>query len=216
MSAIAQTKSSTTGKADSADKRLGEEILNRYAFSQAKVRAKQLVDRPELGDCDVEDIEQELLMYLIQKADLYDPARAKVNTFIDRVLTSGVRELLRSKKRQKRHPIEKDVQIQSFEQTVDTVDATFANLGDEISTKELGRRTLGCYLDQFEEIDERDAIEVAISHLSPELQDIVHVLADQSFNETMRQFGLSRRQFDKARATIRRTFERYDATLFWE
>ena len=216
MSAIAQESKPETRPANQSEKRLGEDILTEFAFKQAKFKASQLVGRPEFADCDPEDIEQELLMYLIQKADAYDPSRSKLNTFIDRVLTSGVRELLRSKKRHKRHPIDEDIQVQSFEQTVDTVDDTFANLGDEISIEDLGRRTSGCYVDPFEEVEEREAIEVAISHLSPQLQEIVRVMGNQSFNETMRQFGLSRRQFDKARAEIRETFERYDATFFWE
>ncbi len=216
MSAVAQESIPANRPANRSEKRLGAEILTEFAFRQAKFKAEQLAPRPEFADCDPEDVEQELLMYLIQKADAYDPSRSKLNTFIDCVLTSGVRELLRSKKRHKRHPIDEDIQVQSFEQTVDTVDETFANLGDEISTEDLGRRTSGCYVDPFEEVEEREAIEVAVSHLSPQLQDIVRVMGNQSHNETMRQFELSRRQFDKARAEIRETFERFDATFFWE
>ena len=80
-------------------KRLGEEILNDFAMKTARIKAEQLHRRPEFSDCDAEDIAQELLMYLIQKADCFDPTRSKVNTFINRVINSGVRELLRSRKR---------------------------------------------------------------------------------------------------------------------
>ena len=216
MGANTQNQASATGDENTTDaskKRLGEDILTKYAFGQAAHRAGQLVGRPEFADCDAEDIEQELLLYLIQKADAYDPSRAKLNTYIDRVLTSGVRELIRAKKRHKRHPIDDDVQVQSFEQTVDTVDDTFANLGDEISSEDHFRRTSVRASDPFDEIDERDAVEVALQHLSPELRRIAISLTQDSIAETMRKCGLSRRQFEKARREIRETFERFDATL---
>lgn len=214
MSAKTQDAKTAVSKWQTSNKRLGKDILTEFAFKQAKFKACQLVSRPEFADCDTEDIEQELLMYLIQKADSYDPSRSKLNTFISRVLTSGVRELIRSKKRHKRHPLDEGTQVQSFEQTVDTVDETFANLGDEISIEDLTRRTSGRVIDPYDQSDERDAVGVAVSHLSPDLRKIAASLEQDSFAETMRKFGLSRRQFDKAKTEIRETFQRFDATLF--
>lgn len=197
-------------------KPLGEDILTKFAFNQAKVKGEQLAPRPEFADCDPEDIAQELLMYLIQKADQFDPSRSGLNTFINRVLDSGVRELLRAKKRQKRHPLDADIEIQSFEATVDTCDETFANLGDEVSREDLNRRTRGGYIDQYSEVDERDAIEVAMSRLTPEMRRIVLFMADHSLTETRREFGLTRPQFNKHRAMLQKHFRKFDAGFFWE
>lgn len=195
---------------------LGEAILTEFAFRQAKFKGEQLAPRPEFADCDPEDIEQELLMYLIQKADQFDPSRSKLNTFITRVLDSGVRELLRAKKRQKRHPIQDDIQLQSFEQPIDTVDETYADLGGEISDSDLCRRTMGIPMDSIEQVDERDAVEFAMSKLTQEQRDFIVFLSNHSCSETMRQFGLSRRKCNKMRDDIAAHFRRCDATFFWD
>lgn len=210
MSATTQT-----GQANPSNG-LGAEILTTFAFKQAKFKAKQLAPRLEFADCDPEDIEQELLMYLIQKADKFDPLRSQLNTFISRVLESAVRELLRAKKRQKRHPIEGDVQLQSFEMPIDTVDGTFANLAAEISDKELCRRTSSVAMDAIEQVDERDAVEVSLSQLSSEHREFILFLADNTAAETLRRFDMSRRQMTKVLSEIRTHFENYDAVFFWE
>lgn len=127
-----------------------------------------------------------------------------------------MREILRSKKRQKRYPLADDVWVQSLEESVETVDETFANLGDEVSQEDLSRRTRGGYVDQFEEFDEQDAIEVAMSNLTPDLRQLVLFMADHSLNETMRNFGLSRRQLNKLRADLQDHFDTFDAGFFWE
>ena len=195
-------------------KRLGEEILNDFAMRTARIKAEQLHRRPEFSDCDAEDIGQELLMYLIQKADSYDPARAKLNTFINRVINSGVRELLRSKKRHKRHPIGDGVQMQSFETPVDTVDETFATLGGEICEEDQGRRMQSSHSDPFDAIDEADALEVAMQKMPTELRQVCEHLRCHSMSSTMEKFGLPRRRFNAMRVEIAEHLKKYGVTNF--
>ena len=195
-------------------KRLGEEILNDFAMKTARIKAEQLHRRPEFSDCDAEDIAQELLMYLIQKADCFDPARSKVNTFINRVINSGVRELLRSRKRHKRHPIEDGVQMQSFETPVDTVDETFATLGGEICDEDQGRRNQSPYSDPFDAIDEADALEVAMQKMPTELRRVCEYLRCHSMSSTMEKFGLPRRRFNTVRAEIAKHLKKYGVANF--
>ncbi|TWU62295.1 RNA polymerase sigma factor [Crateriforma conspicua] len=206
----------TNGKAQETCQRLGEDILTDFAMNFARMKAEQLCPRPEFADCDPEDVAQDLLMYLIQRADKFDPARGKLHTFIGCIIDSGVREILRAKKRQKRYPREEEVWVQSFEETVETVDETFANLGDEVWQEDLSRRTRGGHVDQYQEIDERDAIEVAMSRLTPEMRQLVLFMSDHSLNETMRKFGLSRRQLNKRRTDLQEHFKAFDAGFFWE
>ena len=195
-------------------KRLGEEILNDFAIKTARIKAEQLHRRPEFSDCDAEDIAQELLMYLIQKADCFDPSRSKVNTFINRVINSGVRELLRSRKRHKRHPIEDGVQMQSFETPVDTVDETFATLGGEICDEDQVRRNQSSYSDPFHAIDEADALEVAMQKMPAELRRVCEYLRCHSMSSTMEKFGLPRRRFNTVRAEIAKHLKKYGVANF--
>ena len=195
-------------------KRLGEEILNDFAMKTARIKAEQLHRRPEFSDCDAEDIAQELLMYLIQKADCFDPSRSKVNTFINRVINSGVRELLRSRKRHKRHPIEDGVQMQSFETPVDTVDETFATLGGEICDEDQVRRNQSSYSDPFHAIDEADALEVAMQKMPTELRQVCEHLRCHSMSSTMEKFRLPRRRFNAVRAEIAKHLKKYDVANF--
>ena len=216
MSAATQTKLADDSRTDAKHDRLGENTLTEFAFNQARVKGGQLAPRPEFADCDPEDIEQELLMYLIQKADQFDPSRAKLNTFISRVLDSGVRELLRAKKRQKRHPLQDDIRFQSFGQPVDTVDGSYADLGGEISHLDQCRRTMGIPMDSGEHFDERDAVAVALSTLPREKRDFILFLADHTQAETQRHCRISRRKANKWRDEIAEHFEQFDATFFWE
>lgn len=205
-----------TGERIESGKRLGEDILTEFAFKQAKFKAEQLSPRPEFADCDREDIEQELLMYLIQKADAYDPTRSKLNTFISRVLDSGVRELVRAKKRHKRHPVDEDVHLQSFETPVETCDGSNANIGSEVSDEDVFRRMRVMPSDPLERIDEQDAIQAALENLSEELREVVTFMAENTLTATMDKFDLSRREMKKIRNDLMEHFSRFDAGFFWE
>lgn len=189
-----------------------ESYLTDYAYKTVRVKAKQLHRRPEFGDCDQEDIEQDLLLYLLTKANCFDDSRSTLNTFIDRIVESGVRELIRNRKRQKRNPDLQDIAIESFENPMDTVDGSFANLGDELSTDDLQRRTGNVLSCPTEEVDRKDALANAMGTLPELYRRICESLMTSTDKETMKQLGLSRREFEHARRQIAEHLESYDAT----
>jgi len=66
-----------------------DRVLTEYAESSIRVKARQLTRRPEFNRSDREDLEQELWLALLSQAGQYDPKRASLHTFIDRVVASA-------------------------------------------------------------------------------------------------------------------------------
>lgn len=199
-----------TAGQQTARKSLGELFVNDFALKTVAVKARQLVHRPEFWDCDSEDIKQDLLLYLIQKASGYDESRATINTFINRVVESAAAELVRSKSRLKRFPADKLGYMQSFETPVDTVDETYANLGSELSADDAARRTCGEARDAIRQIDRHDAIAAAIDAMPNELRTLAQYLKNHTATEAREKFGYSRRRINQMRLVIATTLERFN------
>lgn len=187
-----------------------EDFITDFAMKKAAQKARQLAVRPEFGDCDAEDIKQELLMYLIQKVDSFDPSRAKRNTFIDRVIESGASELARNRARHKRHPSDDEGYIPSFSKPIDTVDESFATLGDELDAVDQARRLCNTVSDPFDEVDRRLDVETAMDAMPDEMRAIATYMMLHNNMQTCEKFGLKRRAFDKVRSEIRKHLQRFD------
>jgi len=78
-----------------------ENILSTYVTALIRGKARQLVRSGQFPRSDEEDLRQELTLRLLQRARRYDPARATLNTFAERVVCSLVATLLREQRRQK-------------------------------------------------------------------------------------------------------------------
>lgn len=180
----------------------GEQFLNEFARQKAKYKADQLVKRPEFSNCDSEDVQQELLLYLIERAKDYDESRSSLNTFISRMLDSGVRQLVRSKKRHKRHPLDENQRVESLQRPVPVEDNFPTTLGDELTASEGKRHCHAEVYDPFDEIDRQDSFDVAIDSMPARLRQIAIFMMDHSIAETGKEFGLSRRQMNSARLEI--------------
>ncbi len=76
--------------------------LNEYARTLIRVKARQLVRRPEFSRADTEDIEQDLAIQIHLKIAQYDSNRSSLNTFLARVVDSSVAMMIRDRGRIKR------------------------------------------------------------------------------------------------------------------
>ena len=76
--------------------------LNEYARTLIRVKARQLVRRPEFSRADAEDIEQELAIQIHLKIAQFDSNRSSLNTFLARVVDSSVAMMIRDRGRIKR------------------------------------------------------------------------------------------------------------------
>src|SRR5690606_18928212 len=79
-----------------------EFILTEYAQNLIEFKARQLSRRWDFSQSDREEIQQELWLAVVDQAERFDSERASLDTFIDRVVNTAVRGILRNRERQKR------------------------------------------------------------------------------------------------------------------
>lgn len=184
-----------------------QEVYTPYARTLIRIKARQLRRRPRFRQFDPADIEQDLTLYLLSQAKHFDPSRATLNTFIDRVVASGVATLVRERKREKRLPAE-GVAIESLADVVDQPDGPPAPLATLVSTVDLHRRAGVAPLTDAELFEIIEGVGSAIASLPPELQRLCRVLAQRNQTTTKRVLGISRRDFDAAMDLLRHHFTR--------
>jgi len=76
--------------------------INEYAVKIITYRAKTLIGKAGYKPKDLEDIEQDLMLDLIERLDKYDSAKAKLSTFIDRIVDHKIANLLEERRAAKR------------------------------------------------------------------------------------------------------------------
>ena len=177
-------------------------VLTAYAKSLIKFKARQLSQKPGFSRSDQEDVAQDLTAYLLARAHLFDPNRASVNTFANRVIKSAIAMMLRDRRRQKRAA---GFAAQSLEQTYVRQDQGIASLRDVLRPSDLGRRTgTG---DEEHRAKTVLAVIEAVRSLPPDLQDLCRRLIDGTAASAARELGISRRQVRNAIERLRRHFE---------
>ena len=184
-----------------------QEILNEYARTLIRVKAGQLVRRPGFSRSDRPDIEQELRLYLLSRADQFDPQRAALNTFIARVIDSAVAMLVRDRERPTRNPAE-EAELQSLADLVPQPEGPPESLARLISHLDLERRTGWASLADADRFEIANDIASIMQSLPPELQAICESLLTRNLCETAMELGLSRRHMEAAMLAIRAHFEK--------
>jgi DNA-directed RNA polymerase specialized sigma24 family protein len=101
---------------------------------------------------DEDDLAQELWLGVLERMHLYDPSRASVDTFIDRIVRTLSATLVRFHERQKRAG---DAQTVSLDQPAKGGNEDAATLGDPLSSADRVRHTNAAEADRAEEIHAR-------------------------------------------------------------
>jgi len=78
-------------------------VLTRSARRLIRAKARQLCLRRDFQRCEQADIEQELWLAVLENSGRFDPQRASLETFLDRIVCSAAAMLLRRRWRQKRN-----------------------------------------------------------------------------------------------------------------
>jgi hypothetical protein len=182
-----------------------QEIVTKYARTLIRVKAKQIVRRPGFSRSDQPDVEQNLVVYLLEQAQHFDPSRASLNTFIARVIDSAVAMLLRGQGRAKRNP-NGEAEVQSLAEKVPQPDGPPEPLARLISQVDLERRTGGASLSDARLFELVADVASVIPTLPPELQEICRSLLTRNCSETEAELGLSRRKRQAAMEAIREHF----------
>lgn len=180
-----------------------ENILSTYVTALIRVKARQLVRSGQFLRSDEEDLRQELTLRLLQRARRYDPTRATLNTFAERVVCSLVATLLREQRRQKNSILRGAV---SIEVRCDCGDEGATLLRELLQDADQRRRTGAAISDPLDSAERADAIHNAVADLPPELRDICQRLMRATATEVARELGISRHQVQQAITTLRERF----------
>lgn len=180
-----------------------EVVDSEYAKALIRVKARQMCRQPGFTRSDAKDFEQELFLLLIAKLECFDPARASLNTFIDRVVESGVRMMLRNAARLKRGK-------GRFARSLDAEPASghgrpqSTRLPQDAHSRRTGRQQR----DPIADFLDSDAIAAAIESMSEDLREICEMLKEVEPTPLAKRMGMSRRQMNRSMEQIREHFIR--------
>jgi len=176
-----------------------------FTVTVIQMKARQLSRRSDFSISDFNDLCQDMRVYLLSKAHLFDPERGNLEAFVNNALDTWVAMELRYRKRYKRR---ESYHAVSLEGTLVKYEGELQPLGDVVLEEEGCRRTQVYPISRVEEIDRREAIEHVMAKLAPEDRALVQSVAERGVRATAKVLGISWYQVVNALALIRRDFEK--------
>ncbi len=185
------------------DTNKNHEQLTKYTMTLVQCKARQLVGKAGYTQDDIADIEQDLIKSLLACMPQFDPAKAKLNTFVDRVVGSKIVDLLRRRNAEIRNH---GREAFSLNEEIETEDGT-VEIIETVSQDEIDLRTGRCNRPEAERAHLQIDLNAFVAGLSPELRQVADMLRTASVAEVARELGIPRRTFrEKHLAQLREVF----------
>ncbi len=179
-------------------------ILTDYARKLIKFKARQLSRRSDFQSTDREDLQQELWLALVKAAKQFDPAKASLDTFIDRVVNSAVAMLVRARE----CPTRSDgFHAKSLDRDCASTDDTSEPLALMVGPNDMTRRTGAETREEAHRDEDDKAIQHALAQMPAGLRDICRRLMGGTVASVANEIGLSRRQVRNMIASAKPFFE---------
>ena len=177
-----------------------------YVVNSVRCIARNLVGKAGITYEDVEDVEQDLMLHFLSRKDQFDPERGQFNTFVNRVVKAGVKDILTHRMAQ-RGGQGLEVTLISLEQERD--DAAMPSMVLQGMAGIDGREVdgLGHAICHLEEVGLKVDVERAIKRLPKALQEICERLGRESQKEIASEMEWSRIGLYRLILAIRETFE---------
>ena len=169
--------------------------LHPYAKTFIECKSRQLVGKCGLLQSDIKDIEQELYADLFRRIAKFNSDKAKLTTFIQRVVEHKIANILRDRCSDKSVA---NRQCLSLDSTVQTDDSTGREitLGDCISSDQFERFCRGKTRNRQEERELIADVRQVIERLPEELRSVCECLLEgMSISEAARRAGIKRATF---------------------
>ena len=180
-------------------------VFTEYAKSCVRVKARQLSQRSEFRQSDEDDLHQDLWLTLLKEARRFDPQRASLNTFVDRVVNSAACMILRRPYRQKRAQGRRALSLDRCKVSYGKEKMPLSQL---ISEVDLSRRTGAAPIDETDRHDDAKAFDHAVIAMPDDVRDVCRQVMGGSISSAARELGMSRRQVREALQAARPYFER--------
>ncbi len=179
-------------------------IFTKYAKKLISVKARQLHRRRDFQSTEKEDLQQELWLALLKAADQFDPAKASVDTFIDRVVNSAVAMLVRARE----CPTRSDgFFAKSLDRELVSKSETPEPLATAIGPGDVSRRTGYEVREETLRREDDDAFHYALAEMPGYMRDICRRYMGGSIAAAAAEAGLSRRQVRQIIAEAKPFFE---------
>jgi hypothetical protein len=181
-------------------------ILTDYARRLIEFKAKQLSRQRGFQKSDEECLEQELWLAVTQQADRFDPSRASLDTFLDRVIGTSVAMIVRDRHRLKRRPASEGTSLDAPADESENSESMAA----QVSYGDLSRRT-GVESEDEHLIELRQKrVQEVLDQMPPEISDVCRRVMGGSVASAARELKTSRRQIQNALQAAAPYFERAD------
>lgn len=168
-----------------------EFVLTDYARNLIKCKARQLSRRRDFQPVEWEDLQQELWLALVKAARHFDPAKASLDTFIDRVVNTAAAMLVRARQRLRNGANER---VQSLSDELVAPDGQSEPLAATICCDDLARRIGTKPSDATHVAETTEAVAAALQRMPTDLRDVCRRLMNGTVTSVARDLGLSRRQ----------------------
>jgi len=179
-------------------------VSHSFTVTFIRVKAGQLCRRTDYSRSDFDDLRQDMRLYLLEKAHLYDPGRGTIEAFVTNAVSTWVGMDLRRRGRLKRSNGSPTI---SLEGTMVECEGDTVELGSVLGEGDLLRRTGGGSVSNIEKIGMRDAVHHALTTLAEDERDLLRHVADHGVASAARERAVSRRQIENALARMRGCFE---------
>lgn len=178
-------------------------VLGAYTQKLIRIKARQLIRTPWFDQFEREDVQQELQLYVLKHIDKFDPSKAKLSTFIRRIVDSHAAMLVRDRRRAKRAP---GFFARSIERLQDHVTDEPRDGAETVAEADALRRLGLPAADLLATHEMLAAVTRVVADLPAPLAEVCARLADGSVASVARELGVSRRQVRNALAELRRRF----------
>lgn len=166
-----------------------KEILsNEYIMTLIRCKAQNLIGKAGYLPCDLKDIEQELFMHLITRLPKFDPAKATIETFADRLVERKIADLMRHNRAKIRDYTRRSFSLNEELENEEGI----TEIAETISQDEVDLR-MGRYNCTMEErMQLQMDIKLVMAGLPPKLLKIAEMLQSQTLSEIARELGIPR------------------------
>jgi len=182
-------------------------VSDPFTATLIRIKAAQLCRRTDFSWSDRDDLTQQMLLYLLEKAHLFDPARGNIEAFVTNAIDSWVAMELRFRGRHKRRG---DYEAISLEGTLVECDGDSVPLRSVLGKADQQRRNQAAPACQFEAAE---AVAAVMGTLAPEDRDLLRLVAEHGKAAAAREWSrrsgapVSRRQIQNALERFRARFE---------
>jgi RNA polymerase sigma factor (sigma-70 family) len=180
-------------------------VSNPFTVEHIRIKAHQLCRRTDFSQSDFDDLQQDMRLYLLRKAHLFDPDRGNLEAFVTNCISTWVAIFLRYRNREKRHETYKAV---SLEGTPVEFNGDITSLGALLLEEDGQRLTQAYPTSPTEQFELREALDHVMEGLDPEDRDLLKHVATHGVTSAARTLNVSRRQINNALIRLRSRFKK--------